>query len=83
MKTIGDILSNIARRFSNEKEKAATVRAIIHRQVGIELSSDALVIKKTHARLTTLPTMKMAILLKKDAIIAECKQQGIDLYSIG
>ena len=76
------ILSDIQANFTQQENNNKHLITIINTLSGTVITTNNIKIKKGTLQLLVSPTVKMAILLKKDAILQEFKKQEISIGSI-
>lgn len=82
MDHLSSLLQKIKDRLGIEEEKIGVVLEIIKETTKMSLSKETITIKKGVVIVTTSPTIKMALLSKKDQIIKECIKRGVSVASI-
>jgi len=76
------LLAKIKERLDIEQGKTEQVREIIKEYTGITITDNQIVIKKGVAIVSLPPTVKMAVFVKREIILAQCKERGIPIVSI-
>lgn len=76
------ILSQIKERLDSTERESALIASIIGEHLGITIPITAVVVKKGVLRINVSPTIKMAIMIKKEAMIASLKEKGIKVHAI-
>ncbi|HVY36050.1 MAG TPA: hypothetical protein VG982_02120 [Candidatus Paceibacterota bacterium] len=76
------ILADIQESIQGEETKKLRITSIISDVSGVSVSTDQLIIKKGVVYLTIPPTIKMAVLLKKELIIKKCNEQSLSIGAI-
>ncbi len=82
MSVFHSILSQLKARFDAHTDHSRTIAAYISETVGISLSEESISYNKNIVRLLVSPTIKMAILLKKDILLKLLNEKGISVTSI-
>ena len=82
MNLFQSVLSQIKEKIGLEEDKINSVVTIIKTITAISISSSEVQIKKGVLILKTQPTVKMALLLKKESIISALHKEGIKITTI-
>lgn len=82
MSLFHQILQKLQHGFTDEIEKRKQIAKIISSVVGISISQKECVLRNGTVYVHVVPTLKMAISLKRERIIKELKEQQISITSI-
>lgn len=76
------ILSKIKERLNLEQNKISDIQEVIAIETKIEIPLSQIKIQKNTLVLQVSPTIKMAILSKKEKILSLLQERGIKIFSI-
>lgn len=76
------ILKNIERAFEKDKVQIQHILDCIHLTTGVTLTDTMVRIQKTTLYINASPTIKMAIILKKELLLQKFKEENIPIYTI-
>jgi hypothetical protein len=76
------VLSEVRARLSLQEHDLSSVAACITSMTNVPLVSGQLRIKKGVLLVQVPPTLKLAILAKREAILLHCKEQLISVHAI-
>ncbi len=76
------ILSQVATRLGAEERQTADMALIVTEATGVEVKESELLLKKGVLCIKVSPTIKMAVMIKKEAILASFKEKGIAVHTI-
>lgn len=76
------ILNQVKERLSLQEHDLESVAVCISEATTVSVVANQLKITKGILYITVPPTLKLAILSKKDDIVKRCKEKGIILYGI-
>ena len=82
MSLFKNILNNLDQKIKENNSKNQDILMCINTVLKTSLTDTNLDIKNKVLIIKTSPTIKMALLLKKDQILLKLKQEGIDIISI-
>jgi len=82
MITLSSILGAVTSRLLVDQKKTEAIASIITRETGVLVSVKDLKIMKGSVLLTVAPTVKLAVMIKREAILTACKAQRLDIQAI-
>jgi hypothetical protein len=77
------ILSKVTDRLTVQKQDLSSVAECITAVTHVPVDANQLCIKKGTLYVQVSPTLKLAILSRKDEILKQCKEKLIGVYAIG
>ncbi len=77
------ILREVRARLDSEKHKNEDIAQIISEAIGVPILDSQVSIKKGALHITAMPTVKMAIMVKKEVLLRAFKERSIPIYTIG
>lgn len=82
MSIFQEIILKIQKQINKDQNNNKEIVETIAKIVKIPINNDQIIIKNKGIFLKTGPTIKMAILIKKEEILLSLKEQKIEIYSI-
>jgi hypothetical protein len=76
------ILNQVKERLAHQGHDLESVASCITAITHVHVSAEQLCIKKGTLVLNVPPTLKLAILAKKDEVLRQCKEKLIGVYAI-
>lgn len=82
MSLFHSILSQIQEKILKETSANEIAASIISTTLGTHIAKEQVSVKGTTIRITTTPTIKMAIMMKQKTLLAALQQEGFSITTI-
>ncbi len=82
MSLFHSILSKVSSRLGAEERRMTDIAAIVTKDAGIVVKESELSLHKGVLYIKVSPTIKLAVMIKKEMILASCKERGIAVHAI-